>query len=141
MLEGRSDALYFLLENRSWNDHPLAGIAINKDERRYHEADAYNTFRDRLGSTAVEEYFQRLGLDCGLVLQVPAASVRDLNGMLIHVTLIETAILNLLLKPATLARCLSLTLSTVATHGSLADATLRSARKVPATQRVSEQLK
>ena len=76
MLEGRSDALYFLLENRSWNDHPLAGIAINKDERRYHEAGAYNTFRDRLGSTAVEEYFQRLGLDCGLVLQVPAASVR-----------------------------------------------------------------
>jgi len=61
LLEGRSDALYFLLENRSWNDHPLAGIAIHKEEIRYHEADIYNTFRDRLGSTAVEEYFQRLG--------------------------------------------------------------------------------
>jgi len=61
LLEGRSDALYFLLENRSWNDHPLASIAIHKDEIRYHEADIYNTFRDRLGSTAVEEHFQRLG--------------------------------------------------------------------------------
>ena len=61
LLEGRCDALYFLLENRSWNGHPLMGTAIHKDEIRYHEADIYNTFRDRLGSTAVEEYFQQLG--------------------------------------------------------------------------------
>ena len=39
----------------------MAGTAIHKDEIRYHEADIYNTFRDHLGSTAVEEYFQQLG--------------------------------------------------------------------------------
>lgn len=61
LLEGRSDALYFLLDNRSWNDHEMAGIAIHKSEIRYHEADLQNTFRERLGSTAAQEYFQRLG--------------------------------------------------------------------------------
>jgi hypothetical protein len=61
LLAGRSDAFYFLLENRSWNDPPMAGTAIHKDEIRYHEADIYNAFRDRLGSEAVEHYFQRLG--------------------------------------------------------------------------------
>lgn len=61
MLEGRSDALYFLLENRSWNDHPLAGIAINKDERRYHEADIYNTFRDRLDRPQLKNTFNGWG--------------------------------------------------------------------------------
>lgn len=61
LLEGRSDALYFLLESRGWNDHPLAGIPIHKSEIQYHEADIQNTFRDRLGSTAAQEYFDRLG--------------------------------------------------------------------------------
>jgi len=52
LLMGRCDALYFLLDNRSWHDHELAGVAIHKSEIRYHEAELYNTFRDRLGSNA-----------------------------------------------------------------------------------------
>lgn len=61
LLEGRSDALYLLLENRSWSDNDNAGVPIAKSEIKYHEADIYNTFRDRLGSNEVEDYFQTLG--------------------------------------------------------------------------------
>jgi len=61
LLEGRSDALYLLLDNRRWSDNENAGVAIAKSEIRYHEADIYNTFRDRLGSNEVEDYFQKLG--------------------------------------------------------------------------------
>ena len=61
LLLGRSDALYFLLENRSWNDNDNAGVPIAKSEIKYHESDIYNTFRDRLGSNEVEDYFKQLG--------------------------------------------------------------------------------
>lgn len=61
LLLGRSDALYFLLDNRRWNDNDNARVAIAKSEIQYHEADIYNTFRDRLGSNEVEDYFQQLG--------------------------------------------------------------------------------
>jgi diguanylate cyclase (GGDEF)-like protein len=61
LLLGRCDALYFLLDNRRWGDNDNAGIAIAKSEIQYHEADIYNTFRDRLGSDEVDDYFQKLG--------------------------------------------------------------------------------
>jgi hypothetical protein len=61
LLLGRSDALYFLLDNRCDSDNDNAGIAIAKNEFRYYEADIQNTFRDRLGSPDAQDYFQRLG--------------------------------------------------------------------------------
>jgi hypothetical protein len=63
LLLGRSDALYMLLDNRRWNDNDNdnAGVAIAKSEVRYHEADIQNTFRERLGSEGVADYFQKLG--------------------------------------------------------------------------------
>jgi|GEM_PF-3415887 len=61
LLEGRCDALYYLLENRSYTDHPLAGIPIHEREIKYYEGDIQNTFRERLGSTEGHEYFKRLG--------------------------------------------------------------------------------
>ena len=62
LLLGRSDALYLMLDNRRWKDNDNAGLAIATSEIRYHEADIYNTFRDRLGSNDVEDYFQKLGV-------------------------------------------------------------------------------
>jgi hypothetical protein len=61
LLLGRSDALYFLLDNRTDSDNDNAGIPIAKNEFRYYEADIQNTFRDRLGSPDAQDYFQRLG--------------------------------------------------------------------------------
>lgn len=61
LLLGRSDALYLMLDNRRWRDNDNAGVAIAKSEIKYHEADIYNTFRDRLGSEGVEDHFQNLG--------------------------------------------------------------------------------
>jgi hypothetical protein len=61
LLLGRSDAPYFLLDNRRWNDNDNTGVAIAKSEIQYHEADIYTTFRHRLGSNDVEDYFRKLG--------------------------------------------------------------------------------
>ena len=62
LLLGRSDALYFLLDNRRWKDNDNAGLTLAKSEIKYHEADIYNSFRDHLGSNEVEDYFQKLGV-------------------------------------------------------------------------------
>jgi hypothetical protein len=60
-LQGQSDALWCLLDNRRWRGNDNEGIPIAKSEIGYYEAAISNTFRDRLGSKA-EDYFHKLGV-------------------------------------------------------------------------------